>query len=247
MDSLYAESAYYRMLFGERANDLPFYLRATDALDATSEVLELGIGDGRVALALAAQGRRITGVDISASMLDALRERLRSAAPEIAARVRAFHGDARTVRLGRRFARVLCPFNGIAHFHQRDALAAFFDTVRAHLGRGGLFAFDAMIPDPALLAGGGASVPWLRHPRTGAVCRMEEHYAYDPRAQVLTITTVLVERETDARQELALSLRQFFPEETLALLAHHGFEVLECTDELGDSLAYLCRVPTARP
>lgn len=239
MDSLYSESAYYRMLFAERAQDLPFYLRVTEELGKADEVLELGVGDGRVALALAAEGRRVTGVDLSRAMLAALEARL-TELPELADRVCVIRGDSRTVRLGRRFARIILPFNGVAHFHDEDALAALFDTVRAHLAPGGLFALDVMIPDPALLAGGSSHVPWLRHPRTGAVCRMEERYAYDPGARVLTITTVLIERERDRRQTLALSLRQLFPDETERLLAENGFEILERDDGIGDSLAYLC-------
>lgn len=241
MDSLYTESAYYRMLFAERTHDLPFYLRATEGLGGGDAVLELGVGDGRVALALAGEGRRVTGVDRSPSMLAALEERLAGAPHEARTRVEPVLGDTRTLRLERRFARVLCPFNGVAHFHDRAALADFFATVRAHLAADGRFAFDVLIPDPALLTGGAASVPWLRHPRTGAVCRMEERYAYDALTQVLTITTALIDREREEEQTLTLSLRQLFPEETRLLLEHHGFDVLERA-ELGDSLAYFCRV-----
>jgi len=246
MDSLYTESAYYRMLFAERAQDLPFYLRATEGLGEHDEVLELGVGDGRVAIPLAARGRRVTGVDLSSSMLASLEARLTELSPDVASRVRVELGDSRTVRLGRRFARVLCPFNGIAHFHDGEALELLLDTVRAHLAPGGVFAFDVMIPDPALLAGGAASVPWLLHPRTGAVCRMEERYDYHATTRVLTITTSLIERERDARQDLVLSLRQFAPGELAALLAERGFDVVAETDELGDSLAYLCRARELR-
>src|SRR5690606_17205724 len=115
------------------------------------------------------------------------------------------------------------------------------ETVRAHLTPGGRFALDVMVPDPALLSGGAASVPWLLHPRTGAVCRMEERYDYDAARRVLTITTSLIERERDARQDLSLSLRQFEPGEIAALLAAHGFDLLAESDELGDSIAYLCQ------
>jgi SAM-dependent methyltransferase len=234
VDSLYAESAYYRMLFAERTQDLPFYRRVTEG---ATEVLELGVGDGRVALPLAAEGRRMIGLERSESMLAALRERL----AREASRVETHLGDTRTFRLGRRVSHVICPFNGIAHFHDDEALRAFFETVRAHLAPDGLFAFDVMIPDPSLLMGGASSVPWLRHPRTGAVCRLEERYAYEPLSKVLTITTSIIDRETEQSQLLTLSLRQISPEETLLLLDHHGFEVLERSTELGDALAYVCR------
>jgi SAM-dependent methyltransferase len=237
-DTLYEETAYYRLLFAERTQDLPFYLRATEGI-GDGELLELGVGDGRVAFFLAAAGRRVFGVDISAPMLAALEAALPDSS--VRARVRVRCADTRTLQLGCLFARVICPFNGIAHFRDTDALAAFFSTVRAHLADGGLFAFDAMIPDSALLEGGGASVPWLVHPRTGAVCRLEEAYAYDPAAQVLTITTTFVERESGERQVLSLALRQFFPDEMPSVLERHGFSIVERDESIGDSIAYLCR------
>ncbi len=241
-EPLYTESAYYRMLFAERAQDLPFYLRATADLHEGDEVLELGVGDGRVALPLASHGRTVLGVDNSASMLAALESNVANAQKSVGDRVRYECADTRALRLPRRFARVICPFNGIAHFHGDEDLAAFFATVRAHLARDGLFAFDVMIPDPALFGGGASSVPWLRHPRTSAVCRLEESYSFDPVRQVLTITTTLIERESGSSQVLSLVLRQFFPEETERLLAHHGFTVIERDESIGDSIAYLCRL-----
>jgi SAM-dependent methyltransferase len=238
-DSLYEESAYYRALFAERAQDLPFYRRVSR--DVRGEVLELGVGEGRVALTLAAEGCRVVGVDRSSAMLEALRARLREAPAHVAARVEAHLGDVASFRLGRRVARVLCPFNALAHFHDDGALDAFFETVRAHLEPDGLFAFDVLVPDPTLLGSGASTVPWVRHPRTGAVCRLEEHHVLDPSTRVLTLSTTFVERETEARQTLVLRLRQYAPEETLALLARHGFEPVEPAVELGDSLAYVCR------
>lgn len=237
-DTLYTETAYYRMLFRERTHDVPFYLRFTEDL-GEAEVLELGVGDGRMALALAAAGRRVRGVDASPHMLEALEARRREH-PD-GALVRASRGDSRTLRLGERFTHVACPFNGMAHFHDLESLEAVLDTVKAHLAPGGRFAFDVMIPDPQLLSGGASTVPRLEHPRTGAVCRMEETYDYDAMRQVLTITTHLIERETGARQTLTLSLRQLFPQETQILLEAHGLVVVERSEELGDSLAYICK------
>ncbi len=236
MDSLYSESSYYRMLFAERAHDLPFYLRVTEP---AGEVLELGAGEGRVTLPLAEAGRRVVAVDRSEPMLAALAERLERAPAEVRERVALRAADARSLRLERSFARVLLPFNGLAHFHDETARAALFESVRAHLAPGGLFAFDVAIPDPAYRRGA-SSVPWLRHPRTGRVCRLEERYEHDERASVLTITTALVDRETGVEQVLTLSLAQLSPEQTRELLARSGLEILEEAD-LGDARAYAVR------
>lgn len=240
-DTLYTEPAYYRLLFRERTHDRAFYERVTRP---GQTILELGVGDGRVALALAEKDRRVLGVDASAPMLEALEARKRECSSTVAARVTAMHADARTLRLRRSFERVVQPFNGIAHFRDHAALHELLATVRAHLAPDGLFAFDVMLPDPRLLAGGASSIPRVEHPRTGAVCRVEERYDYDAIRQVLTVTTTLVERESGTRQTLELRLRQLFPQETQLLLETSGFEIVERSEELGDSIAYVCRLRT---
>jgi len=49
--------------------------RLARLLPAGAHVLEVGIGSGRVAVPLAAQGVPVTGVDISPRMLERLRRR----------------------------------------------------------------------------------------------------------------------------------------------------------------------------
>src|SRR5512134_1834309 len=49
-------------------NDVPFYL--SQAQMARGPVLEIGCGTGRVTIPLAAAGAEITGLDVSASMLE---------------------------------------------------------------------------------------------------------------------------------------------------------------------------------
>jgi len=233
MPELYTESALYRMLFEERTTDVAWY--CARVAEHGSPVLELGVGDGRVAFALADEGHQVVGVDRSADMLAALEKRGAGRSVE------AHLSDARSFRIDRRFPTVTCPFNGIAHFHGPEDQAALLDTVKAHLSEGGVFAFDVMIPDRARHAGGTSFVPRLVHPRTGAVCRMEETHTFDA-TEVLTITTTLVERLSGETQTLTLALRQLEPQQTERMLAYHGLAIVERSAAIGDSLAYVCRL-----
>lgn len=227
------------MLFRERTQDVSFYRKLAGRIGGP--ILELGVGDGRIALPLAGDGHEVVGVDLSANMLEGLEARRAEVAEELSTRVTAVRGDSREIRLERRFPLVLCPFNGFAHQLDATDQRAFFDTVKAHLAPGGTFAFDVLIPDPAQTAGGTSAVPRFEHPRTGKICRLEERASYDSDAEVLTLTTILVERETGTRQELQLTLKQLHPQPTSRLLAAHGWTVLERSGVIGDSLAYVCR------
>ena len=243
-DSLYAYAPFYRMLHDERSEDLPFYLEATEG---RGTVLEYGVGSGRVALPLARRGQQVTGVDNSASMLASLAGDLEREPPEVRARIRTIEADARTLCLGERFDAVTCPFNGLAHHHDAEQLASLFARVREHLRPEGVFVFDVAVPSLGLLEGTSTEYPWFRDPVDGAVCRATERAQYDTLTQVLTLTTQKRTMEDDREPvEMVLHLRQFFPQEMLLLLRHHGFEVSERRVELGDVIGYVCRVDRGR-
>lgn len=237
-DSLYAHAPFYRMLHHERRADLPFYLEATAG---RATVLEYGVGTGRVALPMARRGQRVVGVDSSEAMLASFTGDLRAEAPEVRARVRLVHGDARELELPERFDAITCPFNGIAHHHDLAELGAFLGRVRQHLRPDGVFVLDVVLPDPRLMLGSCSEIPWFRDPESGVPCRATERIDYEPLSQVLTITTTTRAMEGERPPvEMVLRLRLLFPEETRLLLQHHGLEVVR-RQELGDVIAYVCR------
>ena len=256
--SLYEQPLVYRMLFDAWTADVPFYRALAEA--QRGEVLECGIGAGRLALLLAREGHRVHGVDLDASMLANLATRVADEPKDVRARITFERADVKTMRLDRTFPLVVAPFNGIAHQHRREDLVAFLEGVRAHLAPGGLFAFDLWIPDPRLLLGSVAESPRFPDPRTGTPTRCTERKRYDTISQVLTVEIELTSIDhEDAPERLTLSLRQLFPEETRILLEGQGFEVLfrtsrfapmvpgargvedERDDERGEMLAWVCR------
>jgi len=239
-ESLYAHASFYRMLHHERSADLPFYL---DATQGRERVLEYGVGSGRVALPMARRGQQVVGVDSSEAMLASFTAGLRAEPAEVRERVRLVHGDARELELPERFDAVTCPFNGIAHHHDLDELGAFLERVHRHLQPGAPFVLDVVLPDPRLMLGSSSEIPWFRDPERGVPCRATEHIEYDAMTQRLTITTIVRAMEgEDEREpvEMVLRLRVLFPQETLLLLLHHGFEVMR-QQELGDVIGYVCR------
>lgn len=254
---LYDSPRTYELLFADRSDDVRYYRALAQG---RRSVLEYGVGAGRVAVPIARDGAAVTGVDLSSAMLAALRGRLEREVPSVRARVTAHLGDMRAWATDARFDLVTCPFNGVAHLHTRDDFARFFARVRAHLAPGGHFAFDAWLPDPTLLRGTAIESPRFTHPDSGESVTLREEFAYDPYAQVLSVRlTITPTLRPEAREVRTLTQRQLFPEETLALLDAHGFDVrwrtstfraptdlsratldLEPGDGRGELLAYVC-------
>lgn len=240
MTSLYASSAVYGMLFADRTHDLHHY-RALAARHG-GPILDVGVGRGRVAIALARDGHRVVGLDDAPAMLEALAARV--AAEPVAVQERlAWHlGCARTASLDARFALVLCPFNGVAHHHTDEELDAFLARARVHLApERGRLAFDALLPTDERLTAERVDIPWLRHPAHGTPCRATEERCYDPETGILTTELSIRFMEEDRPEERhRLALRLHDPAAWEARLDRAGF-ALEATTDLGDVIAVVAR------
>lgn len=134
-----------------QGGDVSFYRDL--AQRAGGEVLEIGVGTGRVALELAQAGLRVTGLDSSAAMLAIAAEK--AAAAGVGERLRLEPGDMRNFDLlGRAFGLAIVPFRAfqclLTVTDQRAALAAF----RRHLRPGGLLALHLFGPDLRFLLPG---------------------------------------------------------------------------------------------
>jgi SAM-dependent methyltransferase len=98
-------------------------------------ILEIGAGTGRVALALASEGREVTALEREPLLLDALRERPGGQA------LSAVCADARGFALGEgQFALCLVPMQTVQLFGGARGRAAFLRAARAALRPGGLLA-----------------------------------------------------------------------------------------------------------
>ena len=249
----YAHARYYTYAYGARRHDVEYYVRT--ARSSGGPVLEYGTGNGRVAIAIARAKVPITGVDLSRSMLDDFAARLANEPPAVRARVTIEHGDMRHVRLSRRFALVIAPFNAILHLYTRSDLEAFLAGVREHLAPDARFVFDFSIPAPADLARDPErtyDAPDLVDFESGERVRYAERFEYDPLRQLLLVRTEFEPEGGTPAFTVPLTHRQYFPREMEALLHYNGFaEILytadftdQAADRTVDSIVVSCRART---
>jgi SAM-dependent methyltransferase len=140
-------------------------------------LLELGIGTGRVALAVQELGIQVAGIDGSESMIAQLR-----AKPE-AADVQVELGDYRDTRIEGTFATVALLYNGILDPRGPDAQLDIFRNAARHLAPAGRFVVESLVLSDEHRAGG-----WWTTPRYVGSEHVELQFArYD-------ITTNRIER-----------------------------------------------------
>ena len=127
--------------------DVPFYVEL--ARQADGSIVELAVGNGRVAIPVArATGRRVLGIDTSPSML----EQARAAAAEAGVELDLRLGDMRELSLDEPAALVYCPFGALLHLPTWADRRRTFERVAASLRPGGRFAWNALAFDHAIAA-----------------------------------------------------------------------------------------------
>lgn len=223
----YEDAAYYDLAYKRRRHDVRFYVE--EATRKHGAVLELGAGTGRVALELARAGREVVAVEPVPAMLERAREKASKLPRRAQELLTLRRGDARKLRLERRFPLVIAPFNVFMHLYSRSDLERALRTVHEHLAPRGRFVFDVLMPDlramvrnPGRLYRG----PRVLDPRSGQAYEYFEAFDYDAVREVQLVSMVF-QSVTDLHdlRTLPLSQRQFFPEELALLLHYNGFAI----------------------
>lgn len=129
-------ASFYDIESSSAAEDEP--CRALAA--AAGSVLDLGCGTGRLTVTLADGAREVVGVDAAAAMLDIARSKPGGEA------ITWIEGDARTVRLDRKFDLVLLTGHAFQVFLTVVDQKAVLRTIAAHLNPQGRFIFDSRNP-----------------------------------------------------------------------------------------------------
>jgi SAM-dependent methyltransferase len=189
--------------------DVGFYLE--EARRSGGPVLELGVGTGRIAVPIAADGIRVIGIDSSRAMLEVCARRAALAGVEIDLRA----GDLRHPPVEELVPLVICPFRSLLHMHtdadRREVLA----TVRELLQPAGRFVFDVFTPAADDIAQ--THDHWLeREPG------IFERAIWDETARTLTLTVRGPSGET------TMALAWLSPAEWRTLLEEAGFEFEAC-------------------
>jgi SAM-dependent methyltransferase len=122
--------------------DVSFYVSL--AADSDGPLLELAIGNGRVAIPVAlATGRTVIGIDSSPAML----AQARTAAVAAGVALDLRQGDMRDLELDEPAGLIYCPFRALLHLPTWADRRRVFQRVADSLRPGGKFAWNAFACD----------------------------------------------------------------------------------------------------
>jgi ubiquinone/menaquinone biosynthesis C-methylase UbiE len=212
--------------------DIAFYVNAANEFG--EPVLELGCGSGRVALAVARPGFKITGLDLSPKMLAQAEEKLAKLPADARDRANFVQGNMTNFDLGKQFRLAIIPFRPFQHLLDVQQQLACLECVHKHLQPDGRLVLDFFQTEPRRMH----DREYLNKRQIaeyemseGRKVRLTERVTAFHRAeQVNDVEMVYDVTHGDGRQErltMAFPFRYFFRYEVEHLLARGGFEVEE--------------------
>ncbi len=213
--------------------DIDFYLGI--ARTQGDPILELGCGTGRVLLPVAQAGHRITGLDLSESMLARCRAKLENGPAQVRERVQLVHGDMTDFDLGETFRLLTIPFRPFQHLLAVEQQLGCLRCAHHHLAPGGkllvdFFQTDARRMHDPVFTKESSPYPEVMLP-DGRKLRLTERVAAFHRAeQCNDVELIYNVTHPDGRSErlvFAFTVRYFFHFEVEHLLARCGFRVVE--------------------
>jgi SAM-dependent methyltransferase len=170
--------------------DLPLWRELAEHSQIEREeapILEVGAGTGRVALALARAGHRVTALDLDGALLCALSRRAAGTTLE------TIHADARTFALERRdYALCIAPMQTVQLLGGSPGRVAFLRHARAHLRPGGIVACAIVIALESFDTAGGDLGP------SAESAHVDEHL-YTTRATGVRVYAHTIEIERERR------------------------------------------------
>lgn len=219
---VYEDAAFYDLEFHARDHELPFF--RTMARAANGPVLEVACGTGRITLPIARDGVEVTGLDVSAPMIERARAHAAAAGLEVPFHVQ----DCRDIRLEERFALVFSATNAMQHLHDVESVCAFLTSARRVLRPGGTLVIDVFQPSLEKLVRAPAERylhKVLEQPGREPI-RVEAASRYHAESQILHFDLFYSQAGAALRTK-SVNMRCFFPEELRALCALGGLRIRE--------------------
>jgi len=113
--------------------------------DTQGNIVELGVGTGRIAINIAKNGKSITGIDISSEMLKKCKEKAKN--EDVEKKLNLIQANILNFKLPQEANLIILPFRTVGHLLTKEDKIKAFRKIYNNLKPGGKFVFDHYIFD----------------------------------------------------------------------------------------------------
>ncbi|NMB81341.1 MAG: class I SAM-dependent methyltransferase [Ignavibacteria bacterium] len=158
-DRVYRDLTYYQYVFNH-PNDIPFWINITRRLSAKN-ILEIGVGDGRIAFPLIENGFFVTGIDISEKMLAAAESHRRNMKTTVRDRLELINANMTNFKISKKFDLVIITSLTFQHLLTIDDQLSCLRMIKEHLCNEGFLIIDVFNPNFTILSDAMSKYPKL--------------------------------------------------------------------------------------
>lgn len=229
IESLYYSGRYYDAIINcashsFKEKNVPFWVgMAKKYINSGSRVLELACGTGRIAIPLAKEQFKVTGIDISDSMLESAKSKSVQVSD-----IEYIKGDIKSFNLMNKFSMIALAEDAFSLLLEIDEFESCLACIREHLEIDGIFIIDVLNPSPdylldiCLCKRTDISAAFS-DPEGNGIVTVTRSRDYDSANQIIIMKLFfqLPNHEQEIVEEH--KLRVYFPKELEILLKYNGF------------------------
>ena len=219
-------------------------------IPASSSVLEIGSGTGRLAIPLLRENIDYHGLDLSKELCAFSDTKISN----YDSKKRIFHEDMRSFDLDMKFDCIFIAFNTFLHILTDGDAINTFKCIKNHLNDKGIFILDILVPNPDFLYREGVDrelpVMDFKDSKTGELVEIFERCAYDADTEVCNLDwEYRYKGKPKDSKVFSYQMRMYYPDTINRLLIDAGFQInerfgdYECGrfNELSSLQIYVCQ------
>lgn len=230
-------------------DDISFYIEYAQSIGG--EVLELGCGTGRVAIALANKGINVTGIDLSPQMLDVFKKKIGAKD-----RITILQGDMSDFSIDKKFGMIISPFRAFQSLTRDDDIINSLHCIHNHLSDNGIFIINVFKPNKVLDESWcyTEKIQWERRDESTGNYVIKKHYGdkIDTDNQIIYphfIYEVTGKNGTTECYTEDLNLKYYYENQLEDVLMNTGFKIIErygwydkrSVEEANRELIFICK------
>ncbi|MGM7635145.1 methyltransferase domain-containing protein [Bacillus sp. Hm123] len=218
------EADYYDQFAGK--SGVSFYCDFLANGDPQQQVLEIGVGTGRIAVELCRKGIPVTGIDHSGDMLKVANKKAKAFLKHQPDLLELIQMDVQQLELNQPFSHIILPDGVLQHFTVMSEQVAILQKIHTHLRQDGMIAIDIILPP--------VSKEWTFRHRKKLMNQQEIHvdiqgetsltrqiYRYEATFEKF------VQGQSKERYRVDRELSLMLPKEAALLLESQGFKVVK--------------------
>lgn len=211
--------------------DIPFYIDY--AHKYAGNILELGCGTGRVSIELAKAGHYVTGLDLSNSMLEIYKNKLKLLPKDIQKKIDLIKGNMAEFSIDKKFSLIIAPFRAFQALTNENDIQNCLKSIKKHLDINGVFIINVFRPRKAMDESWcfEPKIQWERDDDEGIhVVKKDSGERIDIQNQIIYPKFIYEVTDKNGNTEKFiehLELKYYYYEQLKTLLENNGFKIFE--------------------